>query len=52
MPFAFDDDAGQDVAGIPDDLGFEGLWIRGSLAHGDPLVRLKMVSTGSIHMTG
>jgi hypothetical protein len=28
-----------------DDLGFEGLWIGGSLAHGDPLVGLKMVST-------
>ncbi|WP_232287522.1 hypothetical protein, partial [Pseudomonas fragi] len=28
-----------------DDLGFERLWIGGSLAHGDPLVGLKMVST-------
>lgn len=25
--------------------GFEGLWIRGSLAHGDPLVWLNRVST-------
>ena len=32
-----------------DDLGFEVLWIRGSLAHGDPLGRLIMVSTLSAH---
>ena len=32
-----------------DDLGFEGLWIIGSLAHGETLAGLKMVPALSGH---